>query len=285
MGANQLKRKDWKMAEKKNDSTTLVNFRVDPAVKESAEAVLGGMGLSVSAYVGMCLRQVAQDRKIPFTPSVDADFWMAENAVKEAMWFINMGLFMEACRAQEKANLKIANEDAFRRVIGNSFAAYLAPVESITMYGSYVGCDQSEAMVSASSEDGDEKAEFLEFLEWMRSYIANECREFLEGKGVVEKGLDDAEIVRRFDTVVWSPVTAYERHRSSFSLRFAGVGSDMDAFNKVVELSQKRNDKRDEQKEKKLLDEWNSVEREKNRFDFLTAMKALESLGNNGEEG
>ena len=55
-----------------------VNFKIDPVVKESAESTLANMGLNMSAYIGMCLRQVAQDRKVPFIPSADPLFWNSE---------------------------------------------------------------------------------------------------------------------------------------------------------------------------------------------------------------
>lgn len=55
-----------------------VNIKIDPVVKESAESVLANMGLNMSAYIGMCLRQLAQDREIPFTQKADPEFWATE---------------------------------------------------------------------------------------------------------------------------------------------------------------------------------------------------------------
>lgn len=45
------------MADRNEQS--MISFKVDSVVKESAEAVLAGSGLNTSAYLGMCLR----DRK------------------------------------------------------------------------------------------------------------------------------------------------------------------------------------------------------------------------------
>lgn len=73
-----------------------VNIKIDPVVKGAAEGVLSGMGLNMSAYIGMCLRQVAQDRKVPFTQSVDPDFWIAESKVGEAKTYIESGAFSAA---------------------------------------------------------------------------------------------------------------------------------------------------------------------------------------------
>lgn len=89
-----------------------VNFKIDPVVKGAAEGVLSGMGLNMSAYIGMCLRQVAQDRKVPFTQSVDPDFWIAESKVSEAKAYIESGAFSAAfdfyLKARDEFNASVA---------------------------------------------------------------------------------------------------------------------------------------------------------------------------------
>lgn len=40
--------------------------RVDPMIKEQAEAVLGQLGISMATAMEMYLRQIAMQRKIPF---------------------------------------------------------------------------------------------------------------------------------------------------------------------------------------------------------------------------
>ena len=96
-GGNHLV-KGTKMKGIKDIQTTVqnVNIKIDPVVKGAAEGVLSGMGLNMSAYIGMCLRQVAQDRKVPFTQSVDPDFWIAESKVGEAKTYIESGAFSAA---------------------------------------------------------------------------------------------------------------------------------------------------------------------------------------------
>lgn len=96
-GSNHLV-KGTKMKGIKDIQTTVqnVNIKIDPVVKGAAEGVLSGMGLNMSAYIGMCLRQVAQDRKVPFTQSVDPDFWIAESNVGEAKTYIESGAFSAA---------------------------------------------------------------------------------------------------------------------------------------------------------------------------------------------
>lgn len=74
-----------------------VNFKIDPVVKESAESVLANMGLNMSAYIGMCLRQLAQDREIPFIQKADPEFWAAEYRAYKAKRIIDSGIMWPMC--------------------------------------------------------------------------------------------------------------------------------------------------------------------------------------------
>lgn len=79
------------MAERNEQS--LVNFKIDVVVKEAAEATLSSMGISTSAYLGMCLRQLAQERKLPFVFEADPEFWITEAQVGRAAELVRSGLF------------------------------------------------------------------------------------------------------------------------------------------------------------------------------------------------
>lgn len=46
------------------------SIALDPKVKHDATSVLEQMGLSLSAFTEICLRQVIRDRGMPFTPSL-----------------------------------------------------------------------------------------------------------------------------------------------------------------------------------------------------------------------
>lgn len=67
-----------KMTKDAQVGTQSVNIKIDPVVKDSAEAALSNMGINMSTYIVMCLREVAQSRKVPFTPSADPAFWADE---------------------------------------------------------------------------------------------------------------------------------------------------------------------------------------------------------------
>lgn len=53
-----------------DNKSTRVWGRVYPDTKSEAEKVLRGMGISMSAAIGMFIAQVAHDQKLPFTPDV-----------------------------------------------------------------------------------------------------------------------------------------------------------------------------------------------------------------------
>lgn len=60
------------------------SLSIDPIVLETAEQVLSGIGISMSSYIEMCLRQVAQSATVPLSPLDDPEFWMAERAIRAA---------------------------------------------------------------------------------------------------------------------------------------------------------------------------------------------------------
>ncbi|HEX3990423.1 MAG TPA: type II toxin-antitoxin system RelB/DinJ family antitoxin [Acetobacteraceae bacterium] len=68
-------------------ATTLVQTRVDPALKERAAAVLEKMGLTVSDAVRILLTRVANEGALPFPLTADPaahDTWFREK-VREAL--------------------------------------------------------------------------------------------------------------------------------------------------------------------------------------------------------
>lgn len=250
------------MAEKKNDSTTLVNFRVDPIVKESAEAVLGGMGLSVSAYVGMCLRQVAQQREIPFSPTVDADFWMAENVVSEAMSLIASGAFERAVEKAEDIEvglgvkyLKLEVDERYgddgNRKEGMGFYSYCNMVVD-QVFSTFWGAgatfrekfdyladaeDTAKKLWGGDAEENHARSEQIAAYAEVRKELAGMCRDFVVEIGLGEANMSDREAVEAFDRCVMVPVEAYDLYGTNFSLRFAGAGSDMDSYHLVKKSS------------------------------------------------
>lgn len=104
-----------------------INLVVDDVVKSASEAVLNHMGVSVDTYLTMCLRQVAQDRQIQFTPSYDPRFWEDEKDVNLAVRYVESGAFsiavsayndlFKAIQATSKACLEKAVKDV-EKIVG-----------------------------------------------------------------------------------------------------------------------------------------------------------------------
>lgn len=93
-----------------------VNLKIDPVVKESAESVLANMGLSMSSYVGMCLRQLAQNREIPFIQKADPEFWAAEYRSYVTKRIIDSLDIASVARIYAKIPLSIALADSALKV-------------------------------------------------------------------------------------------------------------------------------------------------------------------------
>ena len=237
---------------KKKESTTLVNFRVDANVKESAEAVLAGMGLNMSSYIGMALRQVAQERKIPFTPNVDAGFWVAEAAASDAMRAVESGMLdleremaLALWKAYASEITKMGNEGLFKKTglneeiaIGVRFARisshFFAAVETIE---------------KLAKNDAD-----LEACGRLRASLADAARHVLEGwDGDAELPDDPEEAVEALSEATNSALRAYENHRENLEMRFAQQGADSDAFATIAGLSEQMAER--EEKMEKEQDE------------------------------
>lgn len=125
-GSHTQREKGPEMKGIKDTQSTIqnVNIKLDPVVKGSAEGVLSGMGLSMSAYVGMCLRQLAQDRRVPFAQTVDPDFWVAEAKVNAAKAHIDSGAFDAAFGAYDKAASEL--QDLLRRASAEAISKTVA---------------------------------------------------------------------------------------------------------------------------------------------------------------
>ena len=105
---------------------TLINFKVDSLVKDSAEAVLSSLGLSTSAYLGMCLRKLAQEKSIPFELKFDPSFWVSEAVTSKAVNYIKEGIFKDIV---EFRNSTISN--LFNSMIEECFENVTDPVETM----------------------------------------------------------------------------------------------------------------------------------------------------------
>ncbi len=63
--------------------TANIMTRIDPEVKEQAEAVLKQLGLSMSSVMELCIRQIALQQRIPFEIKVPRQKPIALGALTE----------------------------------------------------------------------------------------------------------------------------------------------------------------------------------------------------------
>jgi DNA-damage-inducible protein J len=78
--------------------TANVFARVEPEVKEQAEAILDRLGIPMSNAVGMFLRQVALQRGIPFEMKLPQEMPLAYGALTKEQFDLEMQKGMEDVR-------------------------------------------------------------------------------------------------------------------------------------------------------------------------------------------
>lgn len=89
-----------------------VNVRVEPDIKEQAEAILERLGVSVSSFINMTYRQVIMKGGIPFSVTVPPSFRTRDTMTDAA--FDQM--IAEGLR-QAKAGESLPAEEAFDRIL------------------------------------------------------------------------------------------------------------------------------------------------------------------------
>lgn len=238
-----------------------VNIKLDPVVKGSAEGVLSGMGLSMSAYVGMCLRQLAQDRKIPFAQTVDPDFWVTEAKVSAAKAHIDSGAFEAAWELFEKVHneFKKARDNAFVSAFKASGAKSDDPdYAAIVNIANLMGDDHEKSDLGSISKVvtyGKQYPEsarrcipiveqgafgrlgapyldsFASALEEAADAIADTINATLESEACLREAiggdpseLDDEKKAEAIDAIIFSVLDVADDHPSNLSMRFVGSG-------------------------------------------------------------
>ncbi|MEI8130431.1 MAG: type II toxin-antitoxin system RelB/DinJ family antitoxin [bacterium] len=69
---------------------TVINIRTDKKVRDEASRIFERMGLTLSAGMNMFLRQVIQEKGLPFQPTLDPEK-IAEKWKREAEWALKHG--------------------------------------------------------------------------------------------------------------------------------------------------------------------------------------------------
>ena len=59
--------------------TTMLRYRIDSDLKESAENIFESMGLTPAAAIRLFYKQTVIGRRLPFQPVAEDPFWSEEN--------------------------------------------------------------------------------------------------------------------------------------------------------------------------------------------------------------
>ena len=232
---------------KQNEETVQnVNFKIDSVVKSSAEATLSSMGLNMSAYIGMCLRQLAQDRKIPFTQTIDPDFWTIEAQVSEAKSYIDSGMFSTIIELKTSLADKWA---VLYKEMLSSFTFGSANSDSGLVAAFFLLKDWSFDKRSLSSlhESLDEfslicdkvcglakgwhdlvlmknfSKEMADYLNQKVDELFNENEYLKQCLNTDVENINDADKRKILDDIYYTVINVAKRYKTDFSMRFIGA--------------------------------------------------------------
>lgn len=91
--------------------TANVTARIQPEIKEHAEAILEKLGIPVSVFIDMAYRQVIMRDGVPFSLEIPSTLTTRDALSKE-----EFDTIMQTGLAQAKADDSLAMDDAFNRV-------------------------------------------------------------------------------------------------------------------------------------------------------------------------
>ena len=89
-----------------------VNVRVEPDVKEQAEAILEKLGVSVSSFINMTYRQVILRKGIPFSVTVPSELRTRDTMTDE-----EFDAMMAEGLKQAKAGQSLPADESFDRIL------------------------------------------------------------------------------------------------------------------------------------------------------------------------
>ena len=269
----ETKHLNGRLAMAERNEQSLVNFKIDVVVKEAAEATLSSMGISTSAYLGMCLRQLAQERKLPFSFEADPEFWIAEAQVGRAAELLRSGLFEKTIELRKRVGEHIIAEtkkirprlvedlqacrpsmnpdDDLERTCMEGFTAFYVSFDA------EIGSKNFNELVRYFSNR--EMTSFLEIIPspypWVKAVqetLSTLCSE--ESRFLVQSIVDFCtaeeidssstgkmpaqeavlDLASKLDEIIDTVLDEYEEHGSSFSLRFVGAESYITIVQKAL---------------------------------------------------
>lgn len=91
--------------------TANVTARIQPEIKEHAEAILEKLGIPVSVFIDMAYRQVIMKDGVPFSLEIPSTLTTRDALSKE-----EFDTIMQTGLAQAKADDSLAMDDAFNQL-------------------------------------------------------------------------------------------------------------------------------------------------------------------------
>lgn len=89
-----------------------VNVRVEPGIKEQAEAILESLGVSASAFINMTYRQGILRKGIPFSVQIPSGIQTRDTITDE-----EFDKIMQTGLMQAKAGEAVSSETAFNQLM------------------------------------------------------------------------------------------------------------------------------------------------------------------------
>ena len=92
--------------------TANVTARIQPEIKEHAEAILERLGIPVSVFIDMAYRQVIMRDGVPFSLEIPSTLTTRDGKITKDYF----GKMQEKTDAQAKADDSLAMDDAFNQL-------------------------------------------------------------------------------------------------------------------------------------------------------------------------
>lgn len=91
--------------------TANVTARIQPNIKEQAEAILGRLGIPVSVFIDMTYRQVIMRDGVPFSLDIPDKF-----ATRDSITKAEFDTMMQTGLSQAKRNDSVSVDEAFEQL-------------------------------------------------------------------------------------------------------------------------------------------------------------------------
>ena len=230
----------------KKENQMLVNFKVDESVKNCAELTLLNMGMNLSSYVNLCLRQLCVEKQIPFTPTSNPDFWLIENNIEEIAKWAKKGLIVEIYNlfnkynqtnneCLEKLNFTYSDKGELIFFLNNLY---------ISMLDTYYDGKKLYTQNSKSWTKNEKEQKVLKQL--LIDNVINFANALKNNKDLSEhlmldKNSTTEDILRKYDSLVLDLIECYDKYQDRLSLWISNT-LKMDVWDIIREYSKKYKD-------------------------------------------